>query len=222
MLVEGMTDWPDDRFSAGTEGDLRFLIFPQPGARLRLYACTRPQDARRWAGADGPRRFLETFAQLACLPRAHRIRSARVAGPCATFTGEDTWTDVPFTDGVVLVGDAAGYNDPLIGQGLSLAMRDVRVLSEGLLGSEDWSQATLIAYAEERAERLRRQRRVATTYAWIFSTFTDEGRARRARFLARARDGHQDAQLLFRSMFSGPHRVPAEVFTDEFHQSVLA
>jgi len=36
MLIEGMTGWPEDRYSLGTEGDLQFLIFPQPGGRLRL------------------------------------------------------------------------------------------------------------------------------------------------------------------------------------------
>jgi len=79
----------------------------------------------------------------------------------------------------LLAGDAAGYNDPNIGQGLSLAMRDVRVLSDVLLGSKDWSPAALRPYGEERCERLRRQRRVAATYAALFSTFTEQGRTRR-------------------------------------------
>ena len=46
--------------------------------------------------------------------------------PLATHPSVDTWTEVPFAPGVVLVGDSAGYNDPIIGQGLSLAMADVR------------------------------------------------------------------------------------------------
>src|SRR5205823_9667826 len=60
MLVDGMPDWPRDCFMVGTEGDFRFLIFPQPAGRLRLYACTRPENSRRWTGPHGPRRFLET------------------------------------------------------------------------------------------------------------------------------------------------------------------
>lgn len=222
MLVDGMTGWPEDRFTAGTEGDLRFLIFPQPRGRLRLYACASVQDARRWAGPDGSRHLLESFARLTCLPDAHRFRSARIIGPCATFAGGDTWTENPFVNGVVLVGDAAGHNDPCIGQGLSLAMRDVRILSEALLESNDWRPNALRAYGEERCERLRRQRRVAATYANLFATFSEEARARRARFFARARAGDEDTQLAFRSMYVGPHRMPAEVFTDEFHNSVLA
>jgi menaquinone-9 beta-reductase len=221
MLVGGMTDWPADRYTLGTEGDLQFLIFPQPGGRLRLYACASLDDVQRWAGAEGPGRFLDAFARLTCLPDAGRFRSARIAGPCATFTAEDTWTEAPLADGVVLVGDAAGYNDPNIGQGLSLAMRDVRVLSELLLGSNDWSPSALRPYADERHERLRRQRRVAATYAALFSTFSQQGKARRHRFLDRIRAGDADAQLALRSIIVGPHRLPVDVFTDEFHNALL-
>jgi 2-polyprenyl-6-methoxyphenol hydroxylase-like FAD-dependent oxidoreductase len=221
MLVEGMAGWPGDRYTLGTEGDLQFLIFPQPAGRLRLYACTGLEEARRWTGPHGPQRLLDAFAGLSCLPDAERFRSARPAGPCATFTAEDTWTDTPLAAGAALVGDAAGYNNPNIGQGLSLAVRDVRVLSEVLLGSTNWTVATLRPYAEERQERLRRQRRVAATYSALFSTFNAEARARRARFLDCARAGAEQAQLALRSIFVGPHRLPAEVFSDEFHRRVL-
>jgi menaquinone-9 beta-reductase len=221
MLVDGMAGWPEDRYTLGTEGDLQFLIFPQPGGRLRLYGCTSLSDAQRWAGPEGPQRLLETFARLTCLPDANRFRAARVAGPCATFTAEDTWAETPFAEGIVLAGDSAGYNDPNIGQGLSLAMRDVRVLSDVLLGSKDWSPAALRPYGDERCERMRRQRRVAATYAALFSTFTEQGRTRRARFLGRARAGDTSVQMALRPIIVGPHRLPAEFFTDEFHNAVL-
>lgn len=222
MLVEGMAGWPEDRYTLGTEGDVQFLIFPQPGGRLRLYACASVHDSQRWVGPDGPRRYLETFASLTCLPEASRFRAARAAGPCATFTAEDTWTEMPFVEGVVLIGDAAGYNDPNIGQGLSLAMSDVRVLSQVLLGSKDWSAAALRPYGEERRERLRRQRRVAATYAALFSTFSEVGRARRLRFLQRARAGDTNALMALPPIIVGPQRLPAEAFTDEFHDALLA
>jgi hypothetical protein len=38
---------------------------------------------------------------------------------------------------VVLIGDAAGHNDPIIGQGTSITLRDVRIVQEIIL-SEDW------------------------------------------------------------------------------------
>jgi 2-polyprenyl-6-methoxyphenol hydroxylase-like FAD-dependent oxidoreductase len=38
----------------------------------------------------------------------------------------------------VLVGDAAGASDPIWGKGLSLTMRDARVLSDLLQSNDDW------------------------------------------------------------------------------------
>jgi flavin-dependent dehydrogenase len=37
------------------------------------------------------------------------------------MSGEDTWTETPYVEGIVLIGDAGGYNDPIIGEGRSLA-----------------------------------------------------------------------------------------------------
>ena len=75
------------------------------------------------------------------MPLAGALADGTPLGPCATFTGEDHRVDLPFAEGVVLIGDAAGYNDPLIGQGLSLALRDTFILSEILLSAERWSRS---------------------------------------------------------------------------------
>ena len=88
----------------------------------------------------------------------------------------------PTLNGVVLLGDAEGYDDPVDGQGLSLAMRDVRQLSELLLATDDWTLAGLRPYGQQRAERLRRIRRVSLTFAALMTTFTADSRARRGRF----------------------------------------
>jgi len=222
MLVEGVPSWPDDHYSIGTEGDLQFYVFPQGSGRVRLYTCQANDQAGRWAGADGSRRFLEAFAGRRSLPAAAEIGLGSPAGPCATMSGEDTWSDRPFTDGVVLIGDAAGYNDPVSGQGLSLGMRDVRDVSELLLASSDWSVAAFRPYGEERTERMRRMRRVAATYAALMTTFSDAGRARRGRFYGRMAKGDRDAQMVLAAVFVGPHRLPAEAFSEELHAALLA
>jgi 2-polyprenyl-6-methoxyphenol hydroxylase-like FAD-dependent oxidoreductase len=50
--------------------------------------------------------------------------------------------DHPYSEGVVLVGDAAAASDPTFGQGQSLTLRDVRVLSDALRAHEtDWESA---------------------------------------------------------------------------------
>ena len=68
-----------------------------------------------------------------CLPWSDEIARAKPAGPCATFPGDDTWTAQPFAEGVVLIGDAAGYNDPIAAQGLSIALRDARSVRDLIL-----------------------------------------------------------------------------------------
>ncbi|HEY2618946.1 MAG TPA: FAD-dependent monooxygenase, partial [Acetobacteraceae bacterium] len=50
MLVDGVPDWPRDQQSLGTEGDFHYLVFPQGGSRLRLYACYGFGNHYRFAG----------------------------------------------------------------------------------------------------------------------------------------------------------------------------
>lgn len=40
-----------------------------------------------------------------------------------------------------MLGDAAGSSDPTWGQGLSLTLRDARVLSDNLLATDNWDYA---------------------------------------------------------------------------------
>jgi 2-polyprenyl-6-methoxyphenol hydroxylase-like FAD-dependent oxidoreductase len=123
---------------------------------------------------------------------------------------------------VVLVGDAAGYNNPIIGAGLALALRDVRVLAELLLTESDWSTARLMPYAEERHERLRRLRFVAAIVAELFTRFGPEGAARRGRFFARLRDPNDPAHLMLLAFRAGPEKAPAWAFTEEYRAELLA
>ena len=68
---------------------------------------------------------------------------ARAIGPLATFDGAETWVEHPYKAGVALIGDAADASDPTWGQGLSLTVRDVRVLRDQLLAHEDWERRFL-------------------------------------------------------------------------------
>jgi 2-polyprenyl-6-methoxyphenol hydroxylase-like FAD-dependent oxidoreductase len=222
LLIEGASRWPDDQYSIGVEGDLQFYVFPQGAGRLRLYTCHANEQAARWAGRAGPQRFLRAFTGLRSIPAALGLGDASAAGPCATLSGEQTWCEQPCADGVVLVGDAGGYDDPVDGQGLSLAMRDVRQLSELLLGTGDWTVAGLRAYGQQRAERLRRMRRVSRTYAALMTTFTVEGRARRGRYYAASQAGRDDVRTALGAIWVGPDRLPAEAFSDQLHESLLA
>src|SRR5688572_477757 len=127
LLVEGL-DIDPGRDVDGIGGDVFMVAFPQTTGTTRVYLFYR-DDRSAFNGADGPQQFIEASA-LSFLPNRQQWTEAVPAGPCRTFRCDDTWTDRPYGHGVVLVGDAAGYNDPLIGQGLGLALRDVRALSE--------------------------------------------------------------------------------------------
>jgi menaquinone-9 beta-reductase len=223
LLVEGASRWPDNEFTpGGVEGDLEFYVFPQGDGRLRLYTCHANEQAGRWAGRAGAQRFVEAFAGLRSIPESRGLGDVTPAGPCGTFSGEQTWCDEPYAEGVVLLGDAGGYDDPVTGQGLSLALRDVRQLSGLLLASGDWAVAALRQYGEQRAERLRRMRRVSKTFAALMTTFTDAGRARRDRFYAASGAGQEEVRMALGALSRGPDRMPSEAFTDELHESLLA
>ena len=159
LLVEQTSDLGDRVRVVG--GDERMLlVIPLAGDRARMYLCSADEA---FSGVDGAERLIAA-SQMAAAPDPHRW-SGRPAGPCATFGGEDAWVDRPVAEGCVLVGDAAGYNSPIIGQGLALGLRDARIVAEALLGCDRWSADLFDAYVAERAERLRRLRFVAQLWA---------------------------------------------------------
>ena len=153
MLVDSVTGMDDEVNVIARERDLIFYSFPQQGGASRLYFCFPTDQKSRFASAEGARLFLDT-CRLDCLADVAEWFAARSAGPCATFPGEDSRTSAPLAEGVVLIGDAAGYENPLQGQGLSMALQDVHDASLALLSAE-LSQADLAEYAERRAIRKR-------------------------------------------------------------------
>jgi|SRR5215469_7703262 len=77
MLVDGVHEWPQDTLAIGTEGDLHYLIFPQGGTKLRLYACYGFAERERFTGAG--RRAEPAGGVSHAMParwRAHRARHA--------------------------------------------------------------------------------------------------------------------------------------------------
>jgi 2-polyprenyl-6-methoxyphenol hydroxylase-like FAD-dependent oxidoreductase len=220
LLVDGIRDWPPQQLSIGTEGDRVFFIIPQAGGRGRLYLMYAAHQRRRFTGASAARDFLDGF-RLECVPSHDGIVNARPAGPCAAYPMNDAWTDCPVADGLALIGDAAGYSDPHFGQGLSVAARDVRIVSELLLASNDWSPAALKPYVEERAERMRRLRFSTAMVLTLRGEFTPEARERRRRARQRMR-ADPELGLWLRAGVVGPHAVPASAFDDRVRERLFA
>ena len=219
LLVNGADGWDAELQAIGTEGDFGFLAFPQGGGRVRVYGGYPLDQAQRFKGRDGPRRFLDAFA-MGCSPANRHLVAGEPAGPLYSYFNNDSWTDEPYAQGVALIGDAAGWNDPIVGLGLSITYRDVRIVSDLLLAGADWSPAALRPYAEERAERMRRLRFAAAIQAALDMEFGPAARARRRRHFERSAI---DPSLGLHgvAVMAGPETVPAEFFTAASRARVL-
>ena len=123
------------------------LLFPLDEARCRVYFCTGRRTEHPWLSGEGNLAQLVTLIAGTGAP-VEWFTGARPAGPLATFEAADQRVDGPCRNGVVLVGDAAAASDPCFGCGLSLTLRDVRVLRDRLLSSADW-EAAARQYADE-------------------------------------------------------------------------
>lgn len=150
LLLENV-DLSEDAAHAWLQADLGYFVFhwPQANGMARAYLCTSPGSGSRLSGAGDFPRFIEGCA-AAGVP-AGVYSQAKAAGPLATFDGAGTWVENAYQQGVALIGDAASNSDPTWGQGLAMALRDVRVLSQALADHEDWAAAGN-SYSEKRSQ----------------------------------------------------------------------
>ena len=220
LLVDGVGGWDSACALIGTEHDRMFYAFPQSASRSRLYLGVRAEERQRLSGADRVATLLEGF-QISCLPSNVDIASAVPVGPCAAYPMQDTWTDTPCADGVVLVGDAAGYSDPVIGQGLSIGLRDARSVSEVLLAGDDWSTTAFRRYVQERAERMRRLRFAAQLFTDAHLPARPGETHRRAR-MDLIGGGDERAFLAQVCTLTGPETAPAGCFDPAVRSRLLA
>jgi len=215
LLVEGLVEWPEEVQATGKARDIHYLIFPQAGSKARLYADYDSAQRGRFSGENGTREFLASF-DMDCVPGSAEIARAAPAGPCRSYPSQDAWTDRPVTDGAVLVGDAAGYNDPIIGQGLSIALRDVRIVRDLLRDNETWGPALFAPYVDERRERLRRLRFVAELVTRLNARFDPDSIAARQRALARIASDPGLVPRVLGGAFAGPESLDAKDTTPAF------
>jgi 2-polyprenyl-6-methoxyphenol hydroxylase-like FAD-dependent oxidoreductase len=145
------------------------LLFPQGHGRVRAYLCW-PQD--RMPRLQGESDFGRFVAEsVSCGMPADYFANAEACGPLASFDLTETWVEHRYREGVALIGDAASASDPTWGQGLSLTARDVRVLTQHLIASNDWDAAGH-AYAEAHDEYFSRSVKVG---GWFFDLFFAQG-----------------------------------------------
>lgn len=222
QLVDGADEWPEDLQMIGTEGELHYLAFPQGQGRVRLYLGFGFDDRRRFTGDDGPQRVVDAFGTFTSVARVDALAAATPVGPCAVYPNEATWlADPTALDGVVFVGDAAGWDDPITGQGLSVSLRDIRVVTELLREHDGWTRATLAPYVVERAERMRRLRYASSLSSALSNEFGPEAEARRRDYRARSATDPTLGAGRF-AAFVGPDAFPAEAFSQAEWDRVFA
>jgi 2-polyprenyl-6-methoxyphenol hydroxylase-like FAD-dependent oxidoreductase len=174
------------------------IVFPQGRGRVRTYLGFHTGTQPRYQGTADLPRYIDACKKTGMNPAFYD--GAKAAGPLATFDGAEVWVEHPFKDGEALIGDAAAASDPSWGQGLSLTLRDARVLRDHLLATNDWETAGH-AYAKEHD---RYTDAVHTSNLWHTEFFLATGPqadARRARALPLI---EQDHSRQLDTLFSGP------------------
>ena len=178
-------------------------LVPQGNGRVRAYLVSTKATSPRLQGEADLPRFVEESIRSGAPTEWYA--GGQVAGPLATFDCADTWVDHPYREGVVLIGDAAAASDPSWGQGLSLTLRDVRVLRDHLLANRDWDAAGH-AYAKEHDRHYGVIHTVDNWHAQMFLAIGPEAEAVRARALPLIA---QDETRVPDHVYSGPD-LPAD------------
>jgi 2-polyprenyl-6-methoxyphenol hydroxylase-like FAD-dependent oxidoreductase len=193
-------------------------VFPQADGRARLYGAWDVADKHRYSGDGRARRFLESF-RLSSFPVPGAIADATPAGPLAGYPMTDTWTDEVARDGVVLVGDSAGWSDPIIGQGMSVTFRDAHLVTDVITATDDWSMTAFDAYGDERRERMRRLR-YASAGSYLLNGFGPDARARRMRLREQFAVDPMSSPLI--SAFLGAWVLPEAAYSDDAWNALVA
>ncbi|HYH00582.1 MAG TPA: NAD(P)/FAD-dependent oxidoreductase [Terriglobales bacterium] len=206
LMLSGvwLTNFPNtvDRSVAYVANDLSTGaiagVFPQQCDCARAYFGFHPRVCKRLQGLNDMSLFFALWNGTAM--GAVALGGARPDGPLASFECKDVWVDHPYRDGVALVGDAAASSDPSWGQGLSLAFRDARVLSDELLRGGDWDIAGH-QYAQRHDDYYAAVRTVTGWFYDLFQRPGAEADSRRARALPLIA---QDPTRVPDVLFSGP------------------
>ena len=219
LLVEGAEGWDERVQTIGTHRDLNFFVFPQGQGKVRVYAAWPLSERQRFTGVGGVKSFLSAF-RMPCCPKAEHIASATPAGPFRSFLNNESRAATLTGEGFLLVGDAAGWSDPILGQGLASAYRDVRIVADVLRSTDDWSPRAFELYESERRERSSRLAFVAELVIRLFADFDEQCRERRVRFFGKVASDPA-VRAPFGALILGPDAIPAAAFTTERRAHIL-
>jgi 2-polyprenyl-6-methoxyphenol hydroxylase-like FAD-dependent oxidoreductase len=175
---------PDDaiQFVLNPEVQRLSVIFPVGNRRFRAYVVFRHRTRAPLSGGKDQQSFVDL--SVATGASADWFDGALAIGPLASFDGADRWVHRPYRDGIVLIGDAAAASDPSFGCGLSLTLRDARVLRDCLAAYSDWAVAAA-AYADQHDGYYCRLHRIHDWFRELWFGVGEEAQALRGRALPR-------------------------------------
>jgi menaquinone-9 beta-reductase len=156
------------------------ITFPIGDERFRVYLAFRHGTRPLLSGQKDLATFVE--ASVATGVPGEWLHDGENVGPLASFSAPDRWAGHPYRDGIVLIGDAAAASDPSFGCGLSLGLRDVRVLRDHLATEPDWALAAA-AYADAHDGYYSALRRTHALWRQLFFDVGPAAEALRARAL---------------------------------------
>jgi 2-polyprenyl-6-methoxyphenol hydroxylase-like FAD-dependent oxidoreductase len=174
-------------------------LIPQSKSRYRAYLGYPTTADYRLQGSEKLALFFSESAKVAPV-FAEFHAAAKSIGPLASFDGGDFWVNHPYRNGVALIGDAASTSDPSFGQGMSLTLRDVRVLRDELLRNSDWDQAGH-RYAEQHDAYFHSCHTATVWFRQVFQEQSPEAALRRQRALPLIAE---DLTRVPDHIFSGP------------------
>ncbi|HEX2500777.1 MAG TPA: FAD-dependent monooxygenase [Methylomirabilota bacterium] len=116
-----------DATHVATRPGRMILVFPQGGGRARAYVVCSTEESAGFRGATASSAFVSCVREA--FPEGV-FGDTAPAGPTAFFLNADQWSSRFAGESMVLVGDAAGANDPSIGHGLPISFRDARELRD--------------------------------------------------------------------------------------------
>lgn len=182
VSIEG-ADFRDGSLVLGQHAPEQAMVFHLGDGLTRLYLRTFDDILQNSGLARSFDRLLD-YVRDWFSPEI--LADARQIGPLGFFPNSNTWASKTVAPGLALIGDVAGTGDPSGGHGTSLVFRDVRVLSDLLLSSNDWDLA-LRQYATERAAYFAVLHARDTWYGQVAAERGPDGELRRAR-QAKARE----------------------------------
>ncbi|HYH12798.1 MAG TPA: NAD(P)/FAD-dependent oxidoreductase [Thermomicrobiales bacterium] len=134
-LLRGINLPEDSAHQAYFEGGFA-MVFPQGHGLSRVYYVCSTEIADELQRANQPVTLASRLANT--LPQG-TVSDVTATGPIGFFPNSERLATVAHGPSSVLIGDAAGSNDPSQGHGLSLVFRDIRDLAERLHRNTDWS-----------------------------------------------------------------------------------